>query len=245
MTRSWLPLLIALLPLNAGGAEPGSLADQLRALSTEHGFALKGVENTADAPASRASGELPVRLRAMLRDFGFVLEQPPGGPIKRLIIIGPKGEETFVPAEEPADAGETLETERSGVHHMVSATLLGREGQEVALELMVDTGATSVVLPRSMLARLGIPESDLTPREVQTATGRVTAETAPLPGLRLGSQEIRDVEAAFIEDDKLGKMALLGMSVLNRYNITLNGESNTLELQPSGEAAETGGEGGG
>ncbi len=244
MTRSWLPLLIALLPFTAGGAEHGSLADQLRALSSEHGFALKGVENTADAPASRASGELPVRLRAMLRDFGFVLEQPPGGPIKRLIIIGPKGEETFVPPES-ADEGETLETERSGVHHMVSATLLGREGQEVALELMVDTGATSVVLPRSMLARLGIPESDLTPREVQTATGRVTAATAPLPGLRLGSQEIRDVEAAFIEDDKLGKMALLGMSVLDRYNITLNGESNTLELQPSGEATGAGGESGG
>lgn len=229
MTRPWLLLLIVIIPFSPR-AETVSLADQLRGLSDRHQFTISGLQHTEDSPPSEAAGELPQQLRAMLADFSFVLQQPPGGPVERLIIIGLKGESPSIPP--PSSVETTLETKRSGDHHVVSATLIGDEGQEISVELMVDTGATLVVLPRSLAPQLGILDDSLRPREIKTAAGKITADVATLPKLRLGSEEITEVETAFIEDSKLGEVPLLGMNVLSRYKIVLDDESGTLVLEP-------------
>ena len=68
--------------------------------------------------------------------------------------------------------------------------------------------------------------------EVETANGKLPASVGQIPSLRLGEEEIDDVEIAFIDDQSLGDNALLGMSVLGRYRIILDDEAGTLTLIP-------------
>jgi predicted aspartyl protease len=81
-----------------------------------------------------------------------------------------------------------------------------------------------------LLPSLGIDAQDLRDQEVQTANGRVTAKIGRLPGLWLDRERLADVEAAFIDDGKLGGHALLGMNVLGRYRMTIDDERSELRL---------------
>ena len=103
-------------------------------------------------------------------------------------------------------------------------------GKRVERALLIDTGADTLVLPGSMIAALGIAESGLRKRRVQTANGQVQARIGKLPGLWLGDQKVADVEVAFLEDDKLGSSGLLGMNVLSRYQMTIDDEHDKLTL---------------
>jgi len=84
------------------------------------------------------------------------------------------------------------------------------------INLMVDTGASLVVLREEDAERVGIflRPSDFTGR---TSTANGTASYAPvkLRELRIGRIEIRDVEAAIMPRGQLGTN-LLGMSFLRR-----------------------------
>ncbi len=63
-------------------------------------------------------------------------------------------------------------------------------------------------------------------------TNRSRQMTGALRAMRLGKEEIEDVEVAFIDDALLGDTRLLGMNVLGRYRMTLDDESNRLTLSP-------------
>jgi len=96
----------------------------------------------------------------------------------------------------------------------------------------VDTGATLVVLPESFAERLGYQLDKLPTQQVRTANGTASARIATLPTLRLGSTAVVDIGIAFIGDEQLGGTALLGMSALGRFQITLDDEQNQLTLRP-------------
>ena len=138
--------------------------------------------------------------------------------------------EDQTPAEPAAASEIVLESQRRGTSHALSLTLEGDHGQRIARVLLLDTGADFVVLPASLISQLGIQPGALRSQRVQTANGAVDAKLGTLTALWLGDQRVPRVEAAFIDDSKLGSNALLGMSVLNRFRVTIDDEQNRVVL---------------
>ncbi len=131
-------------------------------------------------------------------------------------------------------ASLTITTERRGVHHVMRAAILGPSRQPQMVSFIVDTGASEIVLPRSMMGRLGFQAADLEDAEIQTANGRVRAKRAVLQSVELGGPDNNDViekvAAVFIDDAATGGYALMGMNVLGRYSITIEDSEDRILL---------------
>jgi aspartyl protease family protein len=234
--------LVWAAPANAAQVD---VAEELARLASANGFTVTGDEHLQDS-LGRAEGDAVYpRVRLLLERFDHIILQRPGGGIERVIVLGkampgaalPK---TVVQIDEPDADGDVpaasdsaqieLPTVRNGNQHSVQVSLESAKGERVERALLIDTGADTLVLPASLIATLGIAEDSLRERQVQTANGRVQARIGRLPGLWLGEQRIDQVEAAFLEDDKLGGNGLLGMNVLGRYRITIDDEHDKLTL---------------
>lgn len=238
-----LPICLALL-LAAGSAwaaddkKGDTLSDQLKHIAQQQGFTLVGADKTGDAPAVKVSGGDPVaQVKGLLAGYDFVAIQPPDGKLQKIIILGRKNSAPAASAEAPKGEGAgkddiVIPTERMDAHHLVLATVHSEAGGEFQGSLMVDTGASLVVLPQSALAQLNVPEEQLQDREVQTAKGKVKARAARVPMVQIGPLEVPNVEVAFIDDQLLGEHPLLGMNILGRYRFTLDDKQNTLTLSP-------------
>ena len=224
----YLTLHAAGLLAMSGAAYPGppdsaayrDLAAQVEALAEQGGISLVGLSRLEDLPARSVDGSLQQQLQVLLRGHNYVMTK------NRLIVLGKKRWAPPVPKE------TVLATRRKGLHHVVDATLVGLSRAELQVALMVDTGASVSVLPLSMAAELGLEREAMEARSVQTAKGKMQAKIGTLTALRLGNQEITDVEVAFIDDAMLGGNRLLGMNVLGRYRMTLDDERNQLTLRP-------------
>ena len=96
--------------------------------------------------------------------------------------------------------------------------------------LMVDTGATRIVLPESMTRTLGFSDKDLKSGWTQTANGKVRTEQGILRSVQVGRAIVDDVAVNFVADEALGKNALLGMSFLGRFRITIDERNERLIL---------------
>jgi clan AA aspartic protease (TIGR02281 family) len=237
--------------LPSAKAERVDVAEELERLAADHGFSIKGLEQVKDA-VGRAEGEdvLP-RLRRLLEGFDHVILQAPEGGVERIIILGAKvpyeppppsevkgaGDQTAAePTEDgSAEAGKesgeiVLETIRNGSQHTVKISLEGKDGKRFDQSLLIDTGADQVVLPASLAAKLGLVPDELNEREMQTANGKLNARFGKIAGLWLGGTRLPNIDAAFIEDGKLGNGGLLGMSVLGSYTLTIDDEQNRLTL---------------
>ena len=216
--------------------------DTLDRLAREGGFEVTGAENAKDAYGRDEGGDTYSRVRALLEDFNHVIVQTPEGTVARVIIISRKTTWSPAPPGPTPDAGDqegqdsggdiVVATERRGTAHVVGVSLEGAPGRRVEQTLTVDTGADFVVLPASLLTSLGIQVQGLESREVQTANGKTAARLGRLAGIWFGDRKVADVQAAFIDDAKLGGSALLGMSVLSRYRMTIDDEANSLTLAP-------------
>lgn len=95
--------------------------------------------------------------------------------------------------------------------YLTEARLNGR-----TVTMLVDTGASHIVLPEDVARRIGIflQPSDFK-RPVQTANGIAKTATATLRELRLGPIRLKNVEILVLEDGLLA-VPLLGMSALGR-----------------------------
>jgi aspartyl protease family protein len=222
----------------AVGASQVAVAAELQRLAAANGFEVSGLRHTTEAMGRVDTDELYPRLLELLGKFNSVIVQGPAGKIERVIILGPK-----VPVEAPRvtaestpaedkDADIVVHTIRQGTAHAVQASVEGENGQRISRTLVVDTGADFVVLPASLLSQLGLPAGAMQQREMQTANGKVSARIGTLPALWLGDTRIPGVQAAFLDDAKLGENALLGMSVLGRYRMTMDDQHGLLTLAP-------------
>ena len=232
-------------------AERVDVGQELERLMQVHGFTMKpaDLETTRDIDA-RAEGEALVpRLRLLLEDFDHIIVQTPDGGVERVLILGEKvpyvppppqasdAEPETAEADTGAEGEIVLDTQRKGNSHAITLTLEGGNGRRVQRVLLLDTGADYVVLPTSLIGPLAIPPGSLRPQSVQTANGTVDAQIGQLTAVWLQDQRITDVDAAFIEDARLGGSALLGMSVLSRFKVTLDDEANQVVLQGKGPGA--------
>ena len=220
----------------AVGASQVAVAAELQRLAAANGFEVSGLLHTTEAMGRVDTDELYPRLLELLGKFNSVIVQGPAGKIERVIILGPK-----IPVEAPPVTAESapaedkdgdivVQTIRRGTAHAVQASLEGESGQRISRTLVVDTGADFVVLPASLLPQLGLPAGAMQKREMQTANGKVSARIGTLPALWLGDTRIPGVQAAFLDDAKLGENALLGMSVLGRYRMTMDDQHGLLTL---------------
>ena len=100
-------------------------------------------------------------------------------------------------------------------HYRASAEVNG-----VPIKLLIDTGASMVLIPYEQAADLGINPATLDySLPVTTANGRSAVAPIELSSIKIGSIAVFNVPAAVAQPGRL-KMGLLGMSFLDRLDET-------------------------
>lgn len=142
--------------------------------------------------------------RALVRVGGEQLSLEPGGVVSAAYA-------------KPAHRETRVTRDASGAY-LVGGMVNGR-----AVNFLVDTGASSVVLGEAEARRLGIPfERDGTPIRVLTASGLAEGFRIRFDRVRVGEIELRGVEGSVVLGDGPSR-ALLGMSFLNRLQLENRG----------------------
>ncbi|HWI14668.1 MAG TPA: TIGR02281 family clan AA aspartic protease [Burkholderiales bacterium] len=132
------------------------------------------------------------------------------------------GEGTRMGAGGPGSGGSvtTLTADPSG-HFFTTGTVNG-----LSLRLMVDTGASMIVMSASDARRLGIRYLQGERAALQTANGIVRAYRVKLDAISVGAITAHNVDAVVTEAEQ--PIALLGMSFLNRTEMRRDGDVMTL-----------------
>jgi aspartyl protease family protein len=95
-----------------------------------------------------------------------------------------------------------------------------------SIQMLVDTGASLIVIPGADARRLGIDYKRGKIGRANTANGVVTMYVIKLDSVKIGDVELNQVEAA-IQEEGL-PYTLLGMSFLNRMEMRRDGERMVL-----------------
>jgi len=114
----------------------------------------------------------------------------------------------------------TLAADTRG-HFVTEAAVNG-----IPLRVVVDTGASSVVLSGDDATRLGLDWRKGARRMMQTANGATPGYGVVLDRVRVGGIELQAVDGVVVEHG-LG-IGLLGMSFLNRVEMQRDGDRMTL-----------------
>ena len=212
------------------------LRSQLRELSSTHGFSIQGLGLIASQPARPVAGEIRHQIKYLLASYNYVVVDNERGDIDKVILLA-RGQDGSLPQTEittvytVGSPGEhIIPARRKGSHQVVDAILMGPGQAPVPVSLMVDTGASTVVLPVSMIAVLGIDVEDLRDGWTQTANGRVRAKMGTLTSVDIGSVLVHDVAVTFLDDQKLGGNRLLGMSFLQGFRMTIDDANKRIIL---------------
>jgi clan AA aspartic protease (TIGR02281 family) len=225
----WAAAVLAVSLLLPGGAAAASLADSLRDLASANAFRVSGLDRLGDAEAPAVQGSSALqRVKRLLKDYDYVIVHAAPGRIGRLIVLGHK----HAAPTPPPSKDIVLPTRRQGEHHFVHARIQGNAGHALETELMVDTGASLVVLPQSRAAALGQSLEGLPTRTMKTTNGTLQARVGHVTSVSLGAATVTDVEVAFVPDQGLGNSGLLGMNVLSRFVFVVDDEHNQLTLIP-------------
>jgi aspartyl protease family protein len=95
------------------------------------------------------------------------------------------------------------------------------------VQFLVDTGATMIALPAAEARRLGINYQSGQRGFTETANGKAIAYRVKLDSVKIGDITLHGVDAVVMDGDGL-KVALLGMSFLNRTEMKRDGQMLTL-----------------
>ncbi len=237
LTASCLALLLsAALPAQAENLRPlleklsatspaqaASLRTQLEDLATQNGILIEGLDRIGAEPARPVEGDLAQRIKSLLSDYNF-MSVGQGGRIEKLTITSLK---QLAPRPQASGA---VRTRRLGSHHQVYARLNGPGDREIGVSLLVDTGATTLVLPESMIVQLGFAPDALRAGTTQTAGGSIPVKIGVLKSVKVGDVSAENVSVSFINDQQLNGARLLGMSFLNRFRFSLDDGKNELLL---------------
>ena len=109
-------------------------------------------------------------------------------------------------------------------HYITSASING-----VAMQFLVDTGATSVTISADDARRANVRYTAAERGTMQTANGLVGAYRVKFDTVKLGDITLNNVDGVVMEGNGLGgRFGLLGMSFLNRTEMRREGEALTL-----------------
>lgn len=221
-------ILASLLAAATGATEQApDLRTQIQALAEHYGFVVSGLEKLNEEPGKSVQGDASNQLRELLRDYSYLAIHDDLGHLDKLFVTDRKRPATEVVRN------YGVKTTRRGAHHLVRAILVGPSGVRRTESLIVDTGATDVVLPHSMSRQLGFQQVQLRDGWSQTANGRVRTKRGVISSLQVGQFEAENVTVNFVEDEALGGVMLLGMSFLGRFQVTIDDENDRLVLMNS------------
>ena len=216
-------LVLIVLSAHAQDAENADdLFQQIQSLQSRMNIQITGLERIQNEEKVMTSGSLEQQIEQILASFNHIISRNAKGQIERIVIINKK--------QKPEVNRIVLPTSLQGNHFMVSVAISGNGSIWQTQDMIIDTGADLVVLPESMIDRLGIADSTFTKRTMQTANGMTEAKIGTLQELKIAGETIENVEAAFIPDTLLGKNSLLGMSVLGRYQINIDDKTQLITL---------------
>lgn len=201
-----------------------SLRTQLEALAKQQGILVDGLPIVGDEPSRPVTGTPEEQVKSLLSDYNFMTAHE--GHTKRFTITSLK---QAMPRPRP---GGVVKTQKWGAHHQVSSLLNGPNGIGIRTNLIIDTGATTLVLPESMIGELGFDAQSLQTNSSQTAAGIIPVKIGMLNSVRVGDVEASNVTVSFISDRRLNGTRLLGMSFLNHFKFSLDDGQNELRLSP-------------
>lgn len=127
----------------------------------------------------------------------------------------------YAPASRITNEGIEVELMRNRQHHYVARGTINGE----SVEFLLDTGATDVVIPENLAARLGLAKGR--PGRAMTANGAVTVFETWIDSLTIGDIELNNVRAS-INPAMNTPSILLGMTALSRVEFVQRGDSLTL-----------------
>lgn len=198
----------------------GNLRPTLENLAQKHKFSVSGLHLLKDEAANATGGNLRDQLKSLLQDYNYLVSEGKAGRITQIIITSEKAPRTNSPY---------VRTTRVGAHHQVEANLTGPGGSK-SLKLIVDTGASSIVLPSSMIPELGFQPDDLSNGKSHTANGMAPVRIGTLRTVQVGNVTANDVKVAFIDNKRLGETMLLGMSFLERFKVIIDDANSEMVL---------------
>ncbi|MBL7072073.1 MAG: retroviral-like aspartic protease family protein, partial [Candidatus Omnitrophica bacterium] len=117
-----------------------------------------------------------------------------------------------------------------GNHVIVDALINGR----ASARLMVDTGASIVIISKAVALRLGLEYDDIQNEiDIVMADSSVSkARPVILDSVKVGDAKVEKVQAAIIESADIGGVeGLLGMSFLSNFIIKFDSSRNELILE--------------
>jgi clan AA aspartic protease (TIGR02281 family) len=216
-------VLIALSAHAQNAEDTDDLFKQIQSLQSRMNIQITGLERIQNEEKVMTSGSLEQQIEQVLASFNHIISRNAKGQIERIVIINKK-------QKTEAANRIVLPTSLQGNHHMVSVAISGNGSIWQTVDMIIDTGADLVVLPESMIAQLGLEDSSFTLQKMQTANGMTEAKIGMLQELRVAGETVENVQAAFVADALLGKNSLLGMSVLGRYRLTIDDNSQSITL---------------
>lgn len=120
---------------------------------------------------------------------------------------------------------------RAGTSMVVNVRL----NNSVTAPFILDTGASDVVIPRSVAEQLGL---DLGPgvrtKRYATANGIIEQATVMLRSVQLGEAKVDDVPASISDSMRIG---LLGLSFFNHFTYNVDAAEGIVTLRPNQMAA--------
>src|SRR5262245_46594130 len=164
------------------------------------------------AGAARASGEGRVQ----------TFESAPGPAAQ-----APAGDS---PASSPTAKAYRVRVQRAGAGMLVEAVVNGVH----RVPFLIDTGATDVLIPRSVARRIGLevgPETRT--KRYATANGMIEQPVVMLDSVDLGGAVAREVPASIGPELEFG---LLGLSYFNRFDTHVDAAAGVVTLVPNGLA---------
>jgi len=138
---------------------------------------------------------------------------------KRVLQIG----QHYRGAAPAADGRGSVTLAADGRGHFFTEAMVNG----VPMRLLVDTGASVVVLSAAEAERAGIEWKKGRRAGLQTASGRTSGYVVKLDTLKVGAIELNSIDAVVLEEGP-GTVGLLGMSFLNRVEMKRDGETMTL-----------------
>lgn len=120
-------------------------------------------------------------------------------------------------------------------HFIVEVQINGN----IKANLMVDTGASLVILSEKLGERLGVRnKKDFPSMSFSTAGGKIESPLFVLDSLKIGEAEVFGLEASTNPNFKGDIDGLLGMSFLGEFKVEIDRENSQMLLKPTAEKGE-------
>lgn len=112
-----------------------------------------------------------------------------------------------------------------------------RLNDRLSQRMLVDTGASVIILPGRLAKSLGI-EQEGTPRQLRTVQGVVQGRLVELERVTLGGASVSGVQAVILDDHNGEAVGLLGRSFLNRFAFSVDPDRGVMALRMRQRSAQ-------